>query len=293
VAVGIAVVFALAASRSSGHLLTAPKAVVLGAVEGITEFLPVSSTGHLVVAQRLLGLGHDGPTRAALDSYLIVIQGGAILAVAWLLRRRLAAMGRALLPHGRETERGLIGSILTAAVPTAIIGLALGDVVQRHLFGVGPVAAAWVVGGLALLILDRRIDRRAGLPLQAVTSRQALAIGLVQSLALWPGMSRSLVTIAGGCAVGLSLSAAVEFSFLLGLVTLLGATGLELVRHGSEIVTTFGLATPLLGAGVAFVTAVASIRWLVGMLSRRGMAPFGWYRLTAGVVAASLLLLAR
>lgn len=269
--------------------LSVVSAVVLGLVEGLTEYLPVSSTGHLLVANDALGLGGTPESDKALDAYAICIQAGAILAVLVLYQHRVRQMLDGLL--GRSAEgRAVLFAVVAAFVPTAVIGLAFKDVVREQLFGVGPVAAAWLVGGLVILMLERQgFLRRPGVALGQVTTRQALAIGVFQAIALWPGTSRSLVTIIGAVAVGLSLEAAVEFSFLLGLITLGAATVLTGASDGKLMLDTFGLVTPLIGLVVAFAAAVASVRWMVTWLQQRSFDVFGWYRLAIGVLAVGLL----
>lgn len=300
-----AVVLLLVSLRSSDRGALHPaQAVILGAIEGITEFLPVSSTGHLVVAQRLLGLGDTAPERDALDSYAVIIQGGAILAVAWLFWGRLvgvtAALARMLPLPGvcrdvAPADRRLAMALIVAVAPAGLIGFIGGDAVQRHLFSPGPIALAWVVGGAVLLGLAGWLHHRGvggdavGFGLDQVTAQHAFVIGLAQALALWPGVSRSLVTIVAGCLVGLTLPAAVELSFLLGFVVLVAASGLEIVTHGGDIIAAYGWAGPLLGLVVAFISAVAAIRWLLRVISGRSLAGFGWYRLAAAAVTFSLL----
>ena len=269
--------------------LSVVSAVVLGLVEGLTEYLPVSSTGHLLVANDALGLGGTKESDDALDAYAICIQAGAILAVLVLYRRRVLQMLDGLLGRSAEGRTVLI-AVLAAFVPTAVIGFAFKDLVRDKLFGVGPVAAAWLVGGVVILVLERQgFLRRPGAALGQVTIRQALAIGVFQAIALWPGTSRSLVTIIGAVAVGLSLEAAVEFSFLLGLVTLGAATVLTGASDGKLMLDTFGVVTPLIGLVVAFAAAVVSVRWMVTWLQQRSFDVFGWYRLAIGVAAVGLL----
>jgi len=269
--------------------LSVVAAVVLGLVEGLTEYLPVSSTGHLLVAQDALGLGGTPESDKALDAYAICIQAGAILAVLVLYQHRVRQMLDGLI--GRSADgRAVLIAVVAAFVPTAVIGLAFKDVVREQLFGVGPVAAAWLVGGVVILVLERQgFLRRPGVALHQMTLRQALGIGLIQAVALWPGTSRSLVTIIGAVAVGLSLEAAVEFSFLLGLITLGAATVLTGASDGKLMLDTFGLVTPLIGLVVAFVAAVVSVRWMVTWLQQRSFDVFGWYRLGIGVIAVGLL----
>jgi len=260
-------------------------AVVLGLVEGLTEYLPVSSTGHLLVANEVLGLGGTEAADTALDAYAICIQAGAILAVLVLYRSRIAQMVDGLLGRSAEGRTVLI-AVVAAFVPTAIIGLALRDVVRERLFGVGPIAAAWLIGGLAILVLVRTgaLDR-VGVELHRITLLQAIVIGLGQAIALWPGVSRSLVTIVVAVLAGLSLAAAVEFSFLLGLVTLTAATALTAMSDGELLLDTFGLVTPVVGLVVAFAAAIVSVRWMVSWLQSRGLGAFGFYRIAIGVAA--------
>jgi undecaprenyl-diphosphatase len=258
-------------------------AIVLGLVEGLTEYLPVSSTGHLLVTTEILGLGGTPDADDALEAYAICIQAGAILAVLVLYQERIRQMVDGLL--GRSTEgRTVLLAVVAAFIPTAIIGLALKGFVRDRLFGVGPIALAWLVGGVAILALVRTgFFSKAGIALSRISTTQALLIGLGQAIALWPGVSRSLVTIIAGVLVGLSLDAAVEFSFLLGLVTLSAATVLTAYTDGALLIDTFGYITPIIGLVVAFVAAVVSVRWMVAWLQSRGFAVFGYYRIAIGL----------
>jgi undecaprenyl-diphosphatase len=267
--------------------LTPAKAILLGAVEGITEYLPVSSTGHLLVTQRLIGLG-EGEGKVAADTYAVAIQVGAIAAVAVLYRERIWSMVLGLV--GRDDAgRTLLIRMALAFTPAALIGVALGDLIKDRLFGPGPVIAAWAVGGAFLLFWTPRND--GGVTLETLSVRAALTIGFAQSLALWPGMSRSLVTIVAALALGMAIASAVEFSFLLGLATLTAATVLDLAKDGPTLLEDYGWETPLLGTLVAFVTAVLAVRWLVAYLRDRPLRGFGWYRLGAATVTLALLLL--
>jgi undecaprenyl-diphosphatase len=278
--------------------LTLPKSVVLGLIEGLTEYLPVSSTGHLAVAERLLGIGRTPVEKRAADSYAIVIQGGAILAVLVVSLGRIRSMLRGLFGRDRDGLR-LLGSLVVAFVPAAVVGLLL-EPVRERLFGIWPIVGAWIVGGLAILLLVRErsagvrtgatADSSAGKPLEALSWRMALIIGVAQAVAVWPGVSRSLVTIAAGLLLGLSVPAAVEFSFLLGLLTLGAATGYEAVKSGGEIVAAFGYAMPIVGFVVAAVSAFFAVRWMVAWLKTRSLSVFGWYRIAIGAVVAVLAL---
>jgi undecaprenyl-diphosphatase len=292
VAAVVAVVAVVLAARDAadrqeaGDHLGAADAVVLGLVEGVTEWLPISSTGHLTVTQDLLKIEGD-----AADSYAIAIQAGAILAVLLLFRERFEAMFRGI--QGKDPEgRATFVAIVVACLPAVVIGLVAEDAIKDNLFGTGPVVAAWLVGGLVILAVARhrrRLDPEAGDPLTALTWQKALIIGCAQSLAMWPGVSRSLVTIVAATLLGLAIPAAVEFSFLLGFVTLGGATAYETLSSGDAMLEAYGLAMPLLGLVVAFVSAVAAMRWMVGYLQHRSLAIFGWYRIAIAIVVGLLL----
>ena len=285
VAVDASVAVAVDASKGSG--LPAWKAILLGAVEGLTEYLPVSSTGHLLVTGRLLGLG-DGSDGTALGTYVIAIQIGAIGAVLGLYRQRVGQIAGGLLGHN-DPGRRLFIALAVAFIPAALLGVAFKPVIKEHLFSPWPIVAAWALGGVVLLIWQPS-DRGGTVDIVDVTTLQALIIGVAQAAALWPGTSRSLVTLIAGLVVGLSLTAAVEFSFLLGLATLTAATAWDLARNGAGLLDMYGWATPLLGAIVAFLTAVASIRWMTSYLQEHPLRAFGWYRLCIAASTAALVL---
>lgn len=271
------------------------EAVVLGIVEGLTEYLPVSSTGHLILAQRLLGIAETDASIA----YAICIQSGAIVAVLGLYRERMGQMVRGLAGRvglGQPHEGGLrlFRNIVVAFLPAAVVGVLLNDWIEAKLFGLWPIVAAWFVGGAAILAMAKwRKDhggQQVGRSLDELSWPLALAIGVVQCVAMWPGTSRSLVTIVGGLGVGLSLSAAVEFSFLLGVVTLLAATVYKLKDTGPEMLQTYSGWTMLLGAIAAWASAVLAVKWMVSYLKRHGLEVFGYYRVVlAAAVAAALL----
>ena len=265
------------------------KAMFLGAVEGVTEYLPISSTGHLVVTQRILGIGDTDATKDAADSYAIAIQFGAILAVLVLYRRRIESIIRGLF--GRDTDgRNLLISLVIAFIPAVVIGVAIEKPIKSHLLNVGPVVGAWIVGGLLILFLAPKIKAdRPGRSITHIRPKQALIIGCAQVLAMWPGTSRSLVTILAALAVGTTLAAAVEFSFLLGLMTLGAATLYETAKNGSTVVDAYGWFNPLVGLVFAFIFAALAVKWMVSWLQTRSLAVFGWERLV--VAAASIALL--
>jgi len=264
-------------------------AVILGVVEGITEYLPVSSTGHLLVTNEFLGLNETEEAELAADTFAIGIQSGAILAVLFLYWERIRQMLDGLLGKSEEGRQILIG-VLVAFVPTVIIGLTLDELVGNALFGVLPIAIAWVIGGLVILVLQR-MDwfERTTLELGDLTMRSAFIIGAMQAIALWPGVSRSMTVIIAGVLMGLSLRAAVEFSFLLGLLTLTAATAFVGLKDGAEMIDTFGIVNPLIGLVVAFVSAVVAVKWMVNWLNEKGFEIFGWYRLAIGIAALILL----
>jgi len=266
-------------------LLSIPEALLLGIVEGITEFLPISSTGHLLVVGHLIGFG-KGEASVAADTYSIAIQFGAILAVMYLYRVRMWSMARGVF--GADNEgRAVLTRLILAFLPAAFLGAVFGDALKEKLFGPVPVAIAWCVGGVLLLVWKQQPGATA---LTNLSLRNALIIGLAQGLALWPGVSRSLVTLIAALALGLSMSAALEFSFLLGLLTLSAATFFDLSKHGSELVDQFGLLAPSVGFVCAFITALVAVKWMVAYLAGHSLRIFGWYRLGAGVVTGILLL---
>lgn len=279
-----------AQQAAAKHELTNAKAVVLGLVEGITEFLPISSTGHLHVAEQLLNVGKTSTTKDATDSYTVIIQVGAILAVLLISWRRVVEVFQGLIGKS-EPGRRLLLALLAAFVPAAVIGVALDKTIEKHLLKTAPIAAAWIVGGLVILALRSRRQgaHSVGRALESITPKEALIIGVAQSLALWPGVSRSLVTILAALLIGLGLSAAVEFSFLLGLLTLGAATAYKLLKDGSLVFDTFGKTSPLIGIVVAFGSAAVAVRWMIGYLNRKELTVFAYYRIVVGVVTLGLM----
>ena len=275
------------------------QAVVLGVVEGITEYLPVSSTGHLILTTRLLGLPSDRATNA----FTIVIQAGAIFAVLGLYRARVAQALKGLV--GKDPAGLHLGKALVVAfVPAAVIGKLLGETIKEHLFSLPSIAAAWIVGGVVLLAAGRKVQPAPvkegeapsappGLPEGAfpVELRTAFAIGLIQTLAMWPGTSRSLATILGGVILGLPLAVAVEFSFLLGVLTLGAATAYELTKEWQPLVQGVGPTPMIIGMLAAWGSAALAVRGLVAWLQRGGLAAFGVYRIVLGLGVVALLAL--
>lgn len=264
--------------------------MVLGAVEGVTEYLPISSTGHLVVTQRILGIGDTDATKDAADSYAIAIQFGAILAMLVLYRKRIESIIRGLF--GRDTDgRNLLVSLVIAFIPAVVIGVAIEKPIKSHLLNVGPVVGAWIVGGLLILFLAPKIKAdRPGMSITHIRPKQALIIGCAQVLAMWPGTSRSLVTILAALAVGTTLAAAVEFSFLLGLMTLGAATLYETAKNGSTVIDAYGWFNPLIGMVFAFIFAALAVKWMVSWLQTRSLAVFGWERLVVAAASIGLMI---
>lgn len=261
-------------------------AVILGLVEGITEFLPVSSTGHLIVAGSLLGYVGE---RAA--TFEIVIQVGAILAVIWHYRAVLAALiGRFV---SAPTERRLAVNLAFAFLPAALVGLGLHHWIKAHLFTPVTVAAAFIAGGIVILVLEWRRPTVTTGDVHAVSIRQAIGIGLAQVLALIPGTSRSAATILGGYALGLSRPAATEFSFLLAIPTLVAAAGYDAFKS-RQLFTHADVSFFVLGTAVSFVSALLVIRGFLRFIQAHSFRVFAWYRIAFGgliLVLAALHLL--
>jgi undecaprenyl-diphosphatase len=268
------------------------QAVIFGIVEGVTEFLPISSTGHLLLTNRILKISHSPESEQAMDTYTIVIQMGAILAVAWLYKNYLFRMLMGLM--GRDQDgRNLLRNLILAFLPAALVGVLFVHLIKTHLFGLWPVTFAWFAGGLALLIWSKDPEGESedvACALGSMTWRQAILIGLIQVVAMWPGTSRSLVTILGGKWVGLSLNNAVAFSFLLGLITLSASTLYDLALNGAQMITSLGLSSVLIGMFAAYGSAWMAVRGLVSYLKRHGLGLFGGYRIGIACITALLLL---
>lgn len=274
----------LLAGLPQGPAMTLFDALVLGLVEGITEFLPISSTGHLIVAQRLLGL-EEG---AANNAFSIGIQMGAITAILVLYWRRLVDAARTVL-RPTAGSPNLLWQIVVAAFPAAFLGLLLDDWIDAHLFSARVVAATLVVGGVLLLWLERWLLRSPSSTheLSQMPYRTALWVGLFQCLALVPGTSRAGATIAGAMLLGLSRTAAAEFSFLVGLPVLYGASLYKLGRH-PELLSSDAVPTFAVGMLVSFLSALVVVRPFVRFLRSHTFAPFAWYRIVVGALLALL-----
>jgi undecaprenyl-diphosphatase len=252
------------------------KALVLGVVEGLTEFLPISSTGHLILAGDLLGFNDEKA-----KVFEIVIQTGAMFAVVWEYRERF---GRVLagLARDRAAQRFAL-NLIVAFVPAAALGLAFSKLIKAHLFHAVPVALAFVVGGFIILWVEKRQRRATVESVDDMTWRDALKVGIAQAFALIPGTSRSGATIIGGMLFGLSRRAATEFSFFLAVPTLMAAGAYDFWKNralfDSGDLGLFGV-----GSAAAFACAFVCVRWLIRYVATHDFKPFAWYRIAFGAV---------
>jgi len=253
-------------------------AVLLGIVEGVTEFLPVSSTGHLVLATELMG--YD-PARWAV--FNIAIQPGAILAIVVLYWRTFLAVLSGLVRR-QAGAIAFVRNLLVAFVPAVALGLAFNDQIEALLENAAVVAWALIAGGVAILVVERLARTRVTGGISEVTAGQSARIGLVQCLAMIPGVSRSGATIMGAMALGIDRRTAAEFSFFLALPTLTGATALQLFKH-RDAVTGGDVQLIAIGFVVSFVVALAVVKAFMAVVTRHGFAPFAWYRIVAGAAA--------
>ncbi len=251
-------------------------AVLLGIVEGLTEFLPISSTGHLIVTNELIGFEDQRS-----EVFVVFIQLGAILAVVWEFRRRLFDAVKGL--ETRPESRSFALAVALAFLPAALLGLAFHDTIKEKLFSPITVALALIAGAIAILVverlpLSRRIERA-----EDTGWKRGLAVGFAQCLALWPGFSRSAATILGGMGAGLNRKAATEVSFFLAIPTMFAATTWDLLQNYQHLEP--GDASALaLSSAISFLVAWLAIRWLLGFVATHTLIPFAWYRLTIGIV---------
>jgi len=296
--------------------LTYADAATLGLVEGVTEYLPVSSIGHTIIATHLRGLDLDQPLldhqgqpiqtthhgvtstltlKQAVDMYNVMVQAGPIAAILLLFWRRVASLFRGAV--GRDPQGLLVlRNLLVAFVPAGILGFALHNVIHDYLFNYKLVAAALVAGSVIILLAERwrRIHASnafdaPGPELHELTVRQSLIIGLCQCVALWPGTSRSMMTIVGGYLVGLPPARAAEFSFLLGLLTLTSASGLEAVLHLHELRASLPIGPLVLGVTIATIAAAITVKWFLSWLGQRGIGAFAWYRLALAALVLAVM----
>ncbi|MDR1708664.1 MAG: undecaprenyl-diphosphate phosphatase [Candidatus Accumulibacter sp.] len=252
------------------------KALILGVVEGLTEFLPISSTGHLILAGDLLDFND-----ARGQLFEIVIQSGAILAVVWEYRARIARVARGF---GREAAANrFVLNLFIAFLPLAILGLAFKKTIEAHLFRPLPVAMAFIVGAFVILWAERREHAARVDSVDEMSALDALKLGFAQAVALIPGASRSGSTIIGGLLFGLSRRAATEFSFFLAIPTLIAATFYKLYKERA-LLSIDDIGMWAVGFAAAFVSAFLCVRWLLRFISSHDFTPFAWYRLAFGAV---------
>ncbi len=280
-------------------------ALILGVVEGVTEYLPVSSTGHLILTASLLGL--DTPDiKPSVDAFNIVVQGGAILAVLGLYRDTVIDIIKGLLGRSRTGSK-LALNLVVAFLPAAILGVLLADYIEAKLFNAPAVIAALFLGGVWMIWLGRGAKHHVDvehhdpdhhqITVEDMTWRTALGIGLFQTVAMWPGTSRSMMTIAGGTLLGLHPREAARFSFLLGLPTLGGACVYSLFKNLREsaandqpnMFEALGWTPILIGVVCATISAAAAVKFLVAFLNKHGLRAFGWYRIALCAVMLTLL----
>lgn len=262
-------------------------AIILGIVEGVTEFLPVSSTGHLVLASTLLGYDSD-----RWNYFNVIIQLGAILAIVVLYWRTFFAVIEGLLRRNAMSWR-FVRNVLIGFLPAAVLGFLFNKQIEALLGDPKVVAVAFIVGGIAILVIEKLSKHTDKVGVAELPAGTALGIGFAQCLAMVPGVSRSGATIMGGLSLGVERRTAAEFSFFLAVPTMLGATTLEALKHRHEIMSGAGVGFGLIAVGfvVSFLVALVVVRAFVHYISRHGFAPFAWYRIVAGAVALAWLAL--
>jgi undecaprenyl-diphosphatase len=263
------------------------KAIIMGIVEGLTEFLPISSTGHLILAGSLLDFTSPAFPKEKADVFEIVIQAGAIFAVCWEYRARIIAVISGLFTE-RKAQR-LVINLIVAFLPAAILGVLFSKAIKAHLFSAVPVATAFIVGGLIILWVEKRHARRGNREYARVETVDdmsvvdAFKVGCAQMFALIPGTSRSGATIIGGMMFGLSRKAATEFSFFLAIPTLFGATIYSLYK-ARALLESSDLPLFTVGTVAAFLSAFLCVRWLLRYISNHDFTMFAWYRIAFGIV---------
>ena len=252
--------------------------IILGIVEGLTEYLPVSSTGHLILATELLGFRAE-----EWEAFNVAIQPGAILAIVVLYWRTFRDVLTGLARREADSFR-FVRNLLLAFLPAAVIGLIFNDPIEALLENAVVVAWALIIGGIAILVVERFARPTESGGVSGLSLRQSLGVGLVQCLSMIPGVSRSGATILGAMSLGVDRKTAAEFSFFLAVPTLTGATVLQLTKHRDEITSDL-IGEIGLGALVSFIVALVVVKGFVGIVTRYGFAPFAWYRIVAGAAA--------
>lgn len=308
---------ALCQTEAKKSDLSKADALALGLVEGITEFLPVSSTGHLILANKFLGLDSEEPVlgeggeipysdksadgkpvpytmKAAADAYVIVIQIAAIAAVAFLYWRDFWRMFLGVF--GRSREGFLLArNVVVAFIPAAVLGYLFHDAIESYLFGAMPVIAALALGAVAMIFFQKKYEKHfadsgAETEICELSLKQSLIVGFMQCVALFPGTSRSMMTILGAYFVGLRPVQAAKFSFILGFVTLSAASVYKLLKDGKMMLEVLSPGPVALGLLVAFISSLVAAKWLVGFLNRRGLIPFAIYRIALAAVLLFIFL---
>ena len=267
--------------------------IVIAIVEGLTEFLPVSSTGHMIIAQNLLGVESTDFVKA----FTFIIQFGAILSVLVLYWKRFFQLNRMPLPEGTPMLKQLLHKydfywkLFIAFIPAAVFGLLFSDAIDAMLERVEVVAVTLILGGIFMIFCDKIFNK--GSEKTELTEKRALMVGLFQCISMIPGVSRSRATIVGGMSQRLTRKAAAEFSFFLAVPTMLAATVYkvyDLVKEGGMEIITDNLSTLLIGNAVAFIVALLAIKFFIGFVTKYGFRAFGWYRILVGGLILGLLM---
>lgn len=271
------------------------EAVIIAIVEGLTEFLPVSSTGHMIITQNLLGV----ETTDYVKAFTVIIQFGAILSVVCLYWKKFFIMNREPMPEGTTLMRRLLHKydfywkLFIAFIPAAVLGVVFGDLIDSLLENVMVVAIMLVIGGILMLFVDKIFNKPSGD--DTMTEKRAFMIGLAQCIAMIPGVSRSMATIVGGMANRLTRKAAAEFSFFLAVPTMFAATGYSvlklILKDGGIDIIVNNMSTLIVGNIVAFVVALLAIKFFISFVTKYGFKLFGWYRIVVGGVIIVMLLL--
>ena len=265
-------------------MITVVQALILGIVEGITEFLPISSTGHLILAGEWLGIGGE-----SVKAFEVIIQAGALLAVLGLYRNRIGEMWQGVV--GKDADgRRLLMNLFISFLPAVVVGLLFHGWIKENLFHRSAVTGALAIGGIFMIVVDRILPPHpVPLSLFSMTYSQALLIGLAQVLSLWPGTSRAMVTLVAAMLLGFPATAAAEYSFLLALPTLGAAALFDFAKNGSALFSDVTLFSFLSGFATAGIVAAVSIRFLIHYLTKHGLALFGWYRIGLAVLVWGLI----
>ena len=266
--------------------------IVIAIVEGLTEFLPVSSTGHMIIAQNLLGVESTDFVKA----FTFIIQFGAILSVLVLYWKRFFQLNRTPVPEGASTVKRFLHKydfywkLFIAFIPAAVFGLLFSDAIDAMLERVEVVAVTLILGGIFMLFCDRIFNK--GSEETVLTEKRAFMVGLFQCISMIPGVSRSMATIVGGMAQRMTRKAAAEFSFFLAVPTMLGATVYkvyDLIKEGGMEIITDNISTLLIGNVVAFIVALLAIKFFINFVTKYGFKAFGWYRIVVGALILILL----